>query len=90
MKGPYSPLNVKQQRVEPDDMLNVLGVFTTAEDEPSPFGGTEMLGLGASLEQRALATGDQTGITVEFPLPGAVPPKVGVLRLQTTSSPHPS
>ena len=60
------------KRGEPDDMLNVLNIFTTKENDPSPFAGAEMLSLCAALEQHAFATETQTGVSVEFPFPGAV------------------
>ena len=75
------------KRREPDDMLNVLSLFTTKENDPSPFAGAEMLSLCAFLEQHALANGSQTGVTVEFPFPGAIPPTVLVRVLADVSHP---
>lgn len=63
-------------RRQPDDMLNVLTTFTTPADSPSPFHGDEMLSLLATLKHKTLANGDESGVTVEFPFPGAIPPTV--------------
>jgi len=75
-------------RQQPDDMLNVLSVFRTDKEDTSPFYGDEMLGLLAIFEKQIRMTGDQSGVTMEFPFPDAFPPTV-LLRL-LADVPHPT
>lgn len=75
-------------RQEPDDMLNVLSVFRTAKDAVSPFFGSEMLSLLASFEKQLPMTGDQSGVTIEFPFPDSIPPTTLVRLLADV--PHPA
>ena len=57
-------------RQQPDDMLNVLSLFRTGKDDVSPFYGDEkMLRVLGAFENQILVTGDQSGVTMEFPFP---------------------
>jgi hypothetical protein len=79
------PLNSFRQ--QPDDMLNILSVFSTAKDDLSPFRGDEMLNALAAFQTQVLTTGDESGMTMEFPFPGAIPPTV--LARLLSDVPHP-
>lgn len=75
-------------RQQPDDMLNVLGAFRTGKGDVSPFYGDEMLSVIAAFEKQILVTGDQSGVTMEFPFPDGIPPTALVRLLADV--PHPT
>jgi hypothetical protein len=75
-------------RQQPDDMLNVLGAFRTGKEDVSPFYGDEMLSVIAAFEKQILVTGDQSGVTMEFPFPDGIPPTALVRLLADV--PHPT
>lgn len=75
-------------RPTPDAMLSVMGVITGAGSEPSWWAGPEMQAALTSLGQMPstlLATGDERGLTAEFPHPA------GTSLLQAKADePHPA